>query len=134
MKKLIVIFMILLIGTLAYSQGRIITMTNSGDTITDTGTKFVELDLGTYTHGHIVSIQVVNKKVSGTVAGNSLFQASIDGTNFVTLDTLKNANAAWNTAIFVDNPLKYKVYRVSSTGSGTMKMTTTGYAILRRNY
>lgn len=136
MKKLILILFALILGTMVYSQGRIINMTNSGDTVTDTGTKYVDLDMGTYSRGDLVTIQVLNKKVSGTVAGNTLFQGSIDGINFVNIgtDTLKNANANWNTAIWIDNPIRYKVYRVTSTGTGTMKMTTTGYAVIRRNY
>lgn len=136
MKKLILILFALILGTMVYSQGRIINMINSGDTVTDTGTKYVDLDMGTYSRGDLVTIQVLNKKVSGTVAGNTLFQGSIDGINFVNIgtDTLKNANANWNTAIWIDNPIRYKVYRVTSTGTGTMKMTTTGYAVIRRNY
>ncbi len=114
----------------ADAQTRAGVMTNSGDTIVNTAT--VNLLFKVTTPNDVASFQVVNTKVSGTVAGNSLFQASNDGTNYVTLDTLVNTNVTTNTKIFLDAPAKYLWYRVSTTGSGTMAAKTSGYAILRR--
>ena len=78
------------------------------------------------------TFQVVNTKLSGTAAGNSLFQASNDGTNYITLDTLVNTNVTTNTKIFEDSPAKYRHYRISTTGSGTMSVITRAWAVLKK--
>ena len=133
MKKIMLMMMMaVMVGVCGMAQSSATYMTYSGDTITDTGSKYVLQKVDTRTVD-LVSFQVVNKKVSGTVAGNTLFQASNDGVNYITLDTLKNSNVAYNSAFFVDNPAKYLWYKITSTGTGTMKMTTKGYAILRKN-
>jgi hypothetical protein len=83
------------------------------------------------------SIQVVNAKLSGTVGGTTILQVSVDGTNFKTVnavgDTLTNTNTATNSKIWDLNPVKYKYYRIVTTGSGSdMIMTTRAYAYLRK--
>ena len=107
---------------------QILTLTRVGVTDTVVNTATVNLTLtvrGKYQSG---VIQVVNTKVDGTVAGNSLLQASVDGTNYVTLDTLTNTNVATNTKIFVLTNPAYPYYRISNTGTGTVRYVTTARA------
>lgn len=105
------------------------TFTDNGDTVTNTGT--VNLLASAINYYDSGSFQVVNTKISGTVAGKTYFQASNDGTNFVKLDSLTNTNQTTNTKIFTDVPPRYRFYQLSSTGSGTMAMKTSGFAMLK---
>lgn len=70
----------------------------------------------------IVSIQPVVTKVSGTVAGTSILQVSVNGTNFVNTDTLTNTNVTTNTAIW-EKRTSAKYFRILTTGTGTMSAT-----------
>lgn len=117
---------LLALGFTYETQAQVITTFTGQDTVVNTGT--VNLDLtvrGKYT---TAVFQVRNVKLSGTVAGNTLFQASVDGTNYVTLDTLVNTNISTNTAIFEDVPPRYPYYRFSTTGTGTMSCITSARA------
>ena len=100
------------------TKAQVITSFTGSDTIVNTATVNCDLILrNAYTSG---AFQVVNTKVSGTVAGNTLFQGSVDGTNYVTLDTLTNTDVTTNTKIIVQTPPTYPYYRFAYTGSGTM--------------
>lgn len=96
------------------------------DTVVNTGTKNISLSVsGAYNTG---AFQVVITKIDGTVAGNAILQGSVNGTNFVNIDTLATSNVATQTKIFTENPVKYPFYRVSYTGSGTMRAIISGRA------
>jgi len=100
------------------TKAQVITTFTGSDTIVNTATVNCDLILrNAYSSG---AFQVVNTKVSGTVAGNTLFQGSVDGVNYVTLDTLTNTNVATNTKIIVQTPPVYPYYRFTYTGTGTM--------------
>ena len=100
------------------TKAQVITTFTGSDTIVNTATVNCDLILrNAYTSG---AFQVVNTKVSGTVAGNTLFQGSVDGTNYVTLDTLVNTDQTTNTKIIVQTPPTYPYYRFKYTGTGTM--------------
>ncbi len=100
------------------TKAQVITTFTGSDTIVNTATVNCDLILrNAYSSG---AFQVVNTKVSGTVAGNTLFQGSVDGTNYVTLDTLVNTDQTTNTKIIVQTPPTYPYYRFKYTGSGTM--------------
>ena len=117
MKFLSLIFGFMLFMTVQ-TKAQVITSFTGSDTIVNTATVNCDLILrNAYTSG---AFQVVNTKVSGTVAGNTLFQGSVDGTNYVTLDTLTNTDQATNTKIIVQTPPTYPYYRFKYTGSGTM--------------
>lgn len=101
------------------------------DTIINAGTATVRVRAyGAYDTG---AFQVVNTKVSGTVAGKTYFEGSVDGVNYVTLDSLTNTNVAVNTKVFEDNPPAYLWYRFRSVGSGTMRAVTTGWSALKKS-
>jgi len=99
-------------------NAQVITSFTGSDTIINSANVNCDLILrNAYSSG---VFQVVNTKVSGTVAGNTLFQGSVDGVNYVTLDTLTNTDQATNTKIIVQTPPVYPYYRFKYTGTGTM--------------
>lgn len=104
-------------------------MTGS-DTIANTAT--VRLLAKVTTASDVATFQLVNEKLSGTAAGKTYFEGSLDGTNYIKLDSFTNVNVTTNTKFFTDNPSKYIWYRLSSTGVGTMSVITKGYYILRK--
>ena len=116
----------------------------TSDTITDSGTGFVELQVkGKYSS---VSIQAISDKISGTAAGTITLQGSNDGTNFVTLNvgyiqdlaqqqpytvdaagTLTVTDISTSTKVFTVTGSPYAYYRLSHTGTGTMVSRLRGY-------
>lgn len=66
------------------------------------------------------TIQYVVVRNSGTLAGTSILQGSINGVDFVPLDTLTHTNVARSTKIWNANGAKYVMFRIISTGAGTM--------------
>lgn len=122
--------LILFCFSLTASTGQVITNFSGSDTITNTATVNCDLIVrGSYTTG---TFQVINTKLSGTPAGKTYFQASVDGTNFVNIDSITNVNKTVNTKIWTESPVKYPYYRFSSTGSGTMSVITAGKAHLKK--
>lgn len=117
------------LGLLSLNGQNASLLTSSGDTVVNTATK--NLLLKVPNTQSVVSVQLVNTKISGTVAGKTYWQASNDGVNYVKLDSITNVNQTTNTKIFIDAPARYLHYRLSTTGSGTMSMKTYGYSILR---
>ncbi len=105
----------------------------------------------------VASIQLVETKVSGTVAGTAVIVGSNDGVNFVNVcrpsvaanslqlratDTLTSTDVATNTKIWVwsnkadpmGNPtvaFPYRYIGIKKTGSGTMKSTIKAYATFK---
>lgn len=106
------------------------TFTNSGATITNAGT--VNLTYKVKTPVTTLAFQVVNAKTSGTIAGKTYLQASVDGTNYVSIDSLTNTDKTTNSKLFLQNPPGYKFYRFSWTGTGTMAGTSSAYAYIRK--
>ena len=128
--KYLISFCFLIFFALNVDAQKINTFTGT-DTITNTAT--VNLD---YTHRESFktgAFQVVNTKLSGTAAGKTYFMGSVDGTNFVKLDSLTNVNVTTNTKTFIQNPPAYPYYRFSSTGSGTMSVITTAKVHFKSN-
>lgn len=133
MKKLYSIIAMLFVVASSYAANAVYTLKSSflatSDTITNTATGYVEVNI-TKSY-ETVSIQAVCTKISGTVAGNVLLQASNDGTNFVSvgLDTLATTDVATQSHTFIVHGSPYKYYRLSWTGSGTMSATLKGYLL-----
>lgn len=104
----------------------------TSDTITNSGTGYVELPLTNYYEK--VAVQAVVTKLSGTAGGTVTLQGSNDGTNYVTMSssytdarTLSVSNTTTNTAMFIITSCPYKYVRLSYTGTGTMSCTLKGY-------
>ncbi len=83
----------------------------------------------------VTSFQAVVTKVSGTVAGNVILEASNDGTNYaaISTDTLTLTDVATNTQLWSVTNAPYKYYRLKGTGSGTMAAIISGYCIPSKN-
>lgn len=140
MKKLFSLF-VLMAFLITLSHAQVTTMTLSGDTVVNTGTKFCSLRLAqSYKK---VTVQALITKISGTVAGTLTLQGSIDGTNWVTADTASfvtegaatftATNVATQNKTWIMNGDPYLWYRLSYTGTGTMSATLKGYVLPRGN-
>lgn len=96
------------------------TTSNPSGTVTNTGVDTMTYTLSqSYMH---IAVQPVITKTSGTVAGTTILQMSVNGVNFVNTDTLTNANVTTNSTIWNKiSPARY--LRILVTGSGTMVAT-----------
>ena len=76
-----------------------------------------------------VSIQFVVSKTSGTIAGKAYVQVSLNGTDYVSIDSMTLTDVTTNTQVteLADNP--YRFYRVQVVGSGTMAGVLNGYIV-----
>lgn len=76
-----------------------------------------------------VTVQGILTKVSGTIAGKMTIQGSINGVNYVNVDSLTLTDIATNAKVttFSDDPYQY--YKISIVGSGTMVATLNGYIL-----
>lgn len=128
MKKFIFSLLVFSLAFVTAGTSQALRFTGS-DTVVNSATVNIDLKvLGAYNSG---AFQVVVTKVSGTVAGNAIFQGSVDGINYVNIDTLATTNVATQTKIFTDLPVKYPFYRVSYTGTGTMAAIISGRAYFK---
>lgn len=109
------------------------TMTGSGDSIVNTGTKYLTADLS----GNVTaaSIQVTFTKTSGTAAGKATIEYSIDGTNYhrISTDSFNVANTTTQYKLWtISLPASYKYVRIKVVGSGTSRYTLTGLIYRRK--
>ena len=115
------------------AQAQTITPENSTDTLVNAAT--VNLNQTVRLSYVNFAFQVVLTKISGTVAGTVILQASLDGTNFVTVpgtDTLTLANVTTNNIIWTLTSTPYLYYRAACTGSGTMSAKCFGYVLPKK--
>lgn len=110
----------------------------TSDTTTNTGVSFV--GIGVTEWYNTVTIQSVVTKISGTVAGTVTLQGSIDGTNYVTVNSsfadvtsYSPTNVATSSKLFVVTGSPYRYYRLSYTGAGTMAASHRGYILPNKN-
>lgn len=132
MKKLLFLSLALF-AFMANSNAQLVTMTGSGDSIVNSGTKYLSYNLD----GNVVasSIQVIFTKTSGTSAGKATVEYSIDGTNYhrVQLDSFNVANTTTQSRIWTLNvPNSYKYVRIKVVGSGTSRYRLNGLIYLRK--
>lgn len=131
MKK--ILFLFALMFTFAViSDAQSLPMTGTGDSVVNTGTKTCLYKLA-YTPT-AVTVQYTLTRASGTVAGKTYLQASIDGVSYTNIDSFTAINIASNVKTFVvANPKNYVYYKTSSTGSGTMKAYITARILARKD-
>lgn len=81
----------------------------------------------------VKSFQVAVTKISGTVAGTCLLQGTVDGTNWVDVntDTLTLANQTTNTKVWIISATSYYSYRLKFTTTGT-QVSSAIFTIMRR--
>lgn len=122
MKKYIFLSMLMLLATIGFSQRIEVFKTAGGivqDTVTNTGNK-VLVSSNAPQFYDILAVQVNVTKVSGTVGGNIILQGSIDGSNWVNVDTVTAANVDSQALLMVVREYPYAYLRTSYTGTGTM--------------
>ncbi len=132
MKKILIVSLCFLLGSTIAKSAGITTLMKSNlnftsDTITDAGNGYLSLQVqGTYSQ---ISIEVVVTKISGTVAGSVVLQASIDGTNYynISTDSLNNTDVTTNKKIWVLSGSQYLYYKVYQVGAGTMAASVKAY-------
>lgn len=111
------------------SAQRLYRFTPALDTVVNTATEYMYMTVsGSY---ETAAFQVVNTKISGTVAGTCLLEYSVDGTNYITVpsaDTLTNTDIATNSLVWTLTKPEASYYRIKYTGSGTMSAQMKAYA------
>lgn len=124
MKKL---FSILILFTVFSANSQIVsTMPLSAVTLTNAST--VTATLQTQSVCENITIQAIETKSTGTVAGSVTVSASIDGINYVVLpDTFAPANVATNTHLWEFTNNNYMYWKVTFLGAGTMVSTPAAY-------
>jgi hypothetical protein len=128
MRTLIAILAV--IGMCSVGNAQTISNFTGTDTVINTGTVDLTFMLRGYFHTGV--FQVINTKLSGTVAGTTYFQGSVDGTNYISLDSLVNTDVTTNTKIFSDVPTRYPYYRFRTTGTGTMSAISSAKAHFKK--
>lgn len=131
MKKLI---LILAASMLFAFQAKPQSILMVGDTVVNTAT--VNMDLKTVNNYDNVSFQLIATKLTGTVAGTAILQASNDGTNWLTIntagaDTFTVTNVATQSYFWNELPNHYLWYRINVVGSGTSTYIVKTYAMPR---
>lgn len=130
MKKILSFALMLFLSACVFAQNSVTTMTGNGDTITNTGDDNTLINvLGTY---ETVSLQAVVTKLSGNVASVFAYvQGSIDGTNFVNLntDTLMCTNQTTNSKVWVIENSNYLWLRIYFDGGGTQTARVYGHVL-----
>lgn len=125
--SIIMIMFALCFSTESQAQ-KIYTMTGSGDTVVNTAVEYVSLPLK---DGYDVAVFGVKlTKISGTVAGTSILEQSLDNVNFEAAtgtDTLTHSNATTNFKNWTLTNPAFPYYRIKITGSGTMSAKVYGY-------
>lgn len=108
-------------------------MTGSGDTLVNTAVEYVSLPLVSGYNSAVYGVKLT--KIDGTVAGTSILEQSLDGTNYETAtgtDTLTHANATTNFKNWTISGPPFPYYRVKITGSGTMRAKVYGYMHVKK--
>ena len=129
MKK--VIFLILFVASAFYSNAQAVKpekIVVISDTAINADTVIVSF---TAVKSKIKSFQLSINKVNGTVDGTVFLQGTINGNDWITIDSLAATNVAITTKMFAINATSYYSYRAYYITTGTQKSILTA-AYLRR--
>lgn len=133
MKKLIFLFaLVVLFITSANSQTATLMPLVAGDTVVNTATVNKQI---TSTAGYsAVGVQIVITKISGTVAGTTKLQGSLNGTNWEDIGSaFTHTDVASQAKLFtVTSGDPYTYLRTTSVGSGTMSAQVRIYYVNKR--
>lgn len=133
MKKLAFLVTVCLLAAVTTFAQRATQMPKiAGDTVVDAGSvtqKSFQVS-GSYS---AAAVQVVLTKISGTVAGTTKIQGSLNGTNWEDIGSaFTHTDVASQAKLFtITSGVPYTYLRVNSTGSGTMKALLTVYYVLK---
>ena len=89
---------------------------SSRDTNTNAATSYVNIKS---IASKVKSFQATVTKISGTVAGKVYLQGTVDGTAFITIDSLVLSDQAINSKVFPITSTLYNSYRGQFTSTGT---------------
>lgn len=104
------------------------TVITSTDTSTNADTVIVQV---ANMKSKLKAFQITVKKVSGTVGSKVYLQGTIDGSQWVNIDSLVNTDQSFNTKVVTVTATNYNSYRAWYPSTGTQKSTLT-LAYLRR--
>lgn len=79
-----------------------------------------------------IAIQVTAKKISGTLAGKVYLQASLNGVDYLTLDSLTLTNSARVSKIFTITGTPAQYYQAAFTSTGTVRYLPELYVLFRK--
>ena len=120
MKKFIVLALAICITGAGFSQVESCPSMVAGDTVVNTATvNKVIRTTGAYS---ATGVQIVITKISGTVAGTTKLQGSLNGTNWEDIGSaFTHTDVASQAKLFtVTSGVPYTYLRTTSVGSGTM--------------
>lgn len=121
MKKILFSLFAVMLFCASYAQTAFHqTTTNTTGAFTGTASDTMTLTL-TQPY-QVVSVQPVLTKVSGTIAGKTYLQLSINGTNYVSTDSLTNTDVTTNTIVW-NKQTACRYFRILVVGTGTMAGT-----------
>lgn len=129
MKKwfLFTVFALLLaISTVKAQVSLVQTASNPNGAITNTSSDTMAYVFSAAKLYSVVAIQPVVTKASGTMAGTAYLYGSIDGVNYVLLDSLTLTNVTTNTVVWKQTNSPYKSFRVVVGGATTVTATVSG--------
>lgn len=132
MKKRLITLIALMFAFVAISSAQAVPMTGSGDSLSNAATKYCTYKVP-YT-ATAITVQFLLTRASGTVAGKTYLEVSVDGVTYFKVDSMTALNYASNSKCFVvSNPKNYSYIRTTTTGSGTMKVYITAKILARKD-
>ena len=137
MKKFIGLALAICITIAGFSQVEVCqTAVVAGDTIANTGTVNTLVGSGGRVTGSYssVGVQILIPKISGTVAGTTKLQGSLNGTNWEDIGSaFTHTDVPSQAKLFtVNSGVPYTYLRTTSTGSGTMSASVKLCYVLKK--
>jgi hypothetical protein len=117
MKKVLLSLIVLFAVTKTYAQPAQKIEFVGVDSLINTDTVVKNITLSTTLNG--IVLQPVITRVSGTAAGKVFLAQSIDGTNYITTDSLILTNQLVNTTLITKSQPTALYYRLTFVSSGT---------------
>lgn len=132
MKKFIVLALAVCVSLAGFSQIATCTTLAAGDTVVNTAT--VNKVISTTGNNFAAGVQIKITKISGTVAGTTKLQGTINGTDYEDIGSAyTNLDQASQTKTFtVTGGVPYVKLRTTTTGSGTMSASITICYVLKK--
>ncbi len=133
MKKFLSLLLVCGIAMTSFAQQATLMPLVAGDTIANTGTVNKQF---TVTAGYAAAgVQIVITKISGTVAGTTKLQGSLNGSQWEDIgSSFSHTDVATQAKLFaVTGGVPYTYLRTTSTGSGTMSARVRLYYVLRKH-
>ncbi len=131
--KFIATILLFLFAFTAGAQVTTMTVTAADDTLTNADVGYASKTITG--KAQAISFNVLLTRLSGTAAGTVILEGSHDGTIYGTVpgtSTFTLTNVASQTATFAVTPSTHNYYRAVITTSGTVTLSPTATALIRR--